>query len=137
MLIPLASSAGNEQAHNARHLAEAGAAVALLGEVTADQLRKQLLPLLQDGQARLRVAAAAAGLGRPDAAGRMADVLLAAAGAPVERGSGPGGGSHPASPGGRRAGGCRASSASWQPCGPATGRDRLKSAAGSEIRVLA
>ena len=80
VLIPLASSAGNEQAHNARHLAEAGAAVALLGEVTADQLRKQLLPLLQDGQARLRVAAAAAGLGRPDAAGRLADVLLAAAG---------------------------------------------------------
>ena len=31
VLIPLASSAGNEQAHNAQHLADAGAAVALLG----------------------------------------------------------------------------------------------------------
>lgn len=36
--IPLASSAGNEQVHNARHLEEGGAAVLLLGDVTAAQL---------------------------------------------------------------------------------------------------
>lgn len=38
VFIPLASSAGNEQVHNARHLEEAGAAVPLLGDVTAAQL---------------------------------------------------------------------------------------------------
>ncbi|GGU93884.1 UDP-N-acetylglucosamine--N-acetylmuramyl-(pentapeptide) pyrophosphoryl-undecaprenol N-acetylglucosamine transferase [Streptomyces albospinus] len=52
VFIPLASSAGNEQAHNARHLAEAGAAVALLGDVTADALRDAVGPLLTDSARR-------------------------------------------------------------------------------------
>ena len=80
VLIPLASSAGNEQAHNARHLAEAGAAVALLGEVTADRLREELHALLSDDQVRVQVAARAADLGRPDAASRLAVVVLEVAG---------------------------------------------------------
>ncbi|WP_017601758.1 UDP-N-acetylglucosamine--N-acetylmuramyl-(pentapeptide) pyrophosphoryl-undecaprenol N-acetylglucosamine transferase, partial [Nocardiopsis lucentensis] len=39
-LIPLATSAGDEQRHNARHLQESGAAVALLDEVDAERLRQ-------------------------------------------------------------------------------------------------
>jgi UDP-N-acetylglucosamine--N-acetylmuramyl-(pentapeptide) pyrophosphoryl-undecaprenol N-acetylglucosamine transferase len=48
VLIPLASSAGGEQTHNARHLVNAGAASALLDEVTAAVLRDALDPLLAD-----------------------------------------------------------------------------------------
>ncbi|NUS14715.1 MAG: UDP-N-acetylglucosamine--N-acetylmuramyl-(pentapeptide) pyrophosphoryl-undecaprenol N-acetylglucosamine transferase, partial [Streptomyces sp.] len=48
VLVPLASSAGNEQAHNARHLADAGAAVALADAVTPDTLMAALTPLLAD-----------------------------------------------------------------------------------------
>ncbi|WP_431999294.1 UDP-N-acetylglucosamine--N-acetylmuramyl-(pentapeptide) pyrophosphoryl-undecaprenol N-acetylglucosamine transferase [Streptomyces sioyaensis] len=78
VFIPLASSAGNEQAHNARHLAEAGAAVALLGEVTVDQLREAVDPLLMEPARRDAMAAAARAHGRPDAAERLVDVILSA-----------------------------------------------------------
>jgi UDP-N-acetylglucosamine--N-acetylmuramyl-(pentapeptide) pyrophosphoryl-undecaprenol N-acetylglucosamine transferase len=78
VFIPLASSAGNEQAHNARHLEEAGAAVALLGEVTADQLREAVDPLLMEPARRDAMAAAARAHGRPDAAERLVDVILSA-----------------------------------------------------------
>ncbi|MGA5635044.1 UDP-N-acetylglucosamine--N-acetylmuramyl-(pentapeptide) pyrophosphoryl-undecaprenol N-acetylglucosamine transferase [Streptomyces lydicamycinicus] len=79
VFIPLASSAGNEQAHNARYLEEAGAAVALLGEVTAEQLREAVGPLLMDPARRDAMAAAARSHGRPDAADRLVDVILSAA----------------------------------------------------------
>jgi UDP-N-acetylglucosamine--N-acetylmuramyl-(pentapeptide) pyrophosphoryl-undecaprenol N-acetylglucosamine transferase len=79
VFIPLASSAGNEQAHNARHLEAAGAAVALIGEVTAARLREAAGPLLNDPQARARMADRARAHGRPDAADRLVDVLLSAA----------------------------------------------------------
>ncbi|WP_324192964.1 glycosyltransferase [Nocardia transvalensis] len=42
LLIPLASAAGNEQAYNAQVLSDAGAAVALLDEVTSDSVRAAL-----------------------------------------------------------------------------------------------
>ena len=80
VLIPLVSSAGNEQAHNARHLADAGAAVALCGTVTPEDLRTALGPLLADAGARAVVAENAKQLGRPDAAELLAQVLLDAAG---------------------------------------------------------
>jgi UDP-N-acetylglucosamine--N-acetylmuramyl-(pentapeptide) pyrophosphoryl-undecaprenol N-acetylglucosamine transferase len=79
VFIPLASSAGNEQAHNARHLEESGAAVALIGEVTADTLRAAAGPLLTDPDRRAAMAERARTHGRPDAADRLVDVLLAAA----------------------------------------------------------
>ncbi|MFD8592313.1 glycosyltransferase [Streptomyces sp. NPDC059637] len=78
VFIPLASSAGNEQAHNARHLEESGAAVALLGEVTADMLRDSVGPLLTDPARRAAMAERARALGRPDAADRLVDVILSA-----------------------------------------------------------
>ncbi|AJC61977.1 UDP-N-acetylglucosamine--N-acetylmuramyl-(pentapeptide) pyrophosphoryl-undecaprenol N-acetylglucosamine transferase [Streptomyces sp. 769] len=79
VFVPLASSAGNEQAHNARHLEEAGAAVALTGDVTAARLREALGPLLADPARRAGMAEAARAHGRPDAADRLVDVILAAA----------------------------------------------------------
>ncbi|WP_086724330.1 UDP-N-acetylglucosamine--N-acetylmuramyl-(pentapeptide) pyrophosphoryl-undecaprenol N-acetylglucosamine transferase, partial [Streptomyces carpinensis] len=44
VFVPLASSAGNEQAYNARHLEQAGAAIALEGEVSQGRLRDALGP---------------------------------------------------------------------------------------------
>jgi UDP-N-acetylglucosamine--N-acetylmuramyl-(pentapeptide) pyrophosphoryl-undecaprenol N-acetylglucosamine transferase len=79
VFIPLATSAGNEQAHNARHLEESGAAVALIGEVTADRLVAAAGPLLTDPARRAAMAARARAHGRPDAADRLVDVLLSVA----------------------------------------------------------
>ncbi|GLU49909.1 UDP-N-acetylglucosamine--N-acetylmuramyl-(pentapeptide) pyrophosphoryl-undecaprenol N-acetylglucosamine transferase [Nocardiopsis ansamitocini] len=79
VFIPLASSAGNEQAHNARHLQEADAAVALLEEVSAERLREAVEPLLADPGLRCAIAERARSHGRPDAAERLVDVMLSAA----------------------------------------------------------
>jgi UDP-N-acetylglucosamine--N-acetylmuramyl-(pentapeptide) pyrophosphoryl-undecaprenol N-acetylglucosamine transferase len=79
VFVPLASSAGNEQSHNARHLEEAGAAVALEGEVTANRLQNSLGPLLTDPARRARMADASRAYGRPDAADRLVDVLMSVA----------------------------------------------------------
>ncbi|MGV9314384.1 UDP-N-acetylglucosamine--N-acetylmuramyl-(pentapeptide) pyrophosphoryl-undecaprenol N-acetylglucosamine transferase [Streptomyces sp. NPDC003691] len=79
VFVPLATSAGNEQAHNARHLADAGAALALLGEVTGQALRNAVGPLLTDPALRAGMAERARGHGRPDAADRLVDVVLSAA----------------------------------------------------------
>lgn len=79
VLIPLASSAGNEQAHNALVLAEAGAAVALLGEVSAQTLRGAVEPLLANSEHRASIAEQARLRGRPDAAERLAQVVRSAA----------------------------------------------------------
>jgi UDP-N-acetylglucosamine--N-acetylmuramyl-(pentapeptide) pyrophosphoryl-undecaprenol N-acetylglucosamine transferase len=80
VLIPLASAAGDEQRHNARHLADLGAAVALLGRATPDALRGALEPLLADPALRARIAASARAHGKPDAAERLADTVLSVAG---------------------------------------------------------
>ncbi|WP_432092609.1 UDP-N-acetylglucosamine--N-acetylmuramyl-(pentapeptide) pyrophosphoryl-undecaprenol N-acetylglucosamine transferase [Streptomyces sp. bgisy100] len=79
VFVPLASSAGGEQAHNAHHLADAGAAVALVGDVTAGRLQTALGPLLTDPARRAAMAEAARAHGRPDAADKLVDVLLTAA----------------------------------------------------------
>ncbi|KOV56855.1 UDP-diphospho-muramoylpentapeptide beta-N-acetylglucosaminyltransferase [Streptomyces sp. MMG1121] len=77
VLIPLATSAGNEQEHNALHLQEAGATVALLGEaVTPEGLRAAVAPLISSPGERRHMAEQARSLGRPDAADRLAEVLL-------------------------------------------------------------
>ncbi|MFC1437565.1 UDP-N-acetylglucosamine--N-acetylmuramyl-(pentapeptide) pyrophosphoryl-undecaprenol N-acetylglucosamine transferase [Streptacidiphilus sp. N1-10] len=80
ILVPLASSAGGEQTHNARHLHDAGAAAALLGEATAPALRGLLEPLLDDPEQRVAMAERARSLGRPDAAEQLVDLLLTVAG---------------------------------------------------------
>ncbi|MFJ9127393.1 UDP-N-acetylglucosamine--N-acetylmuramyl-(pentapeptide) pyrophosphoryl-undecaprenol N-acetylglucosamine transferase [Streptomyces sp. NPDC102340] len=80
VLVPLATSAGNEQAHNARHLEDAGAAVALVGDVTPQRLQEAVSPLLADETQRSEMAARARAHGRPDAAERLVDVVLSAVG---------------------------------------------------------
>jgi UDP-N-acetylglucosamine--N-acetylmuramyl-(pentapeptide) pyrophosphoryl-undecaprenol N-acetylglucosamine transferase len=82
VLVPLATAAGDEQRHNARHLTQHGAAVALLDAVTPDALREALDPLLADPGLREKLAQNARMLGRPDAAERLADVVLAVVGPP-------------------------------------------------------
>ncbi|WP_433622064.1 UDP-N-acetylglucosamine--N-acetylmuramyl-(pentapeptide) pyrophosphoryl-undecaprenol N-acetylglucosamine transferase [Nocardia sp. CA-120079] len=79
VLVPLASAAGNEQAHNARALDEAGAAVALLGEVSAETLRAVVDPLLADPDRRAAIAAQARLRGRPEAADQLAQLVLSTA----------------------------------------------------------
>lgn len=81
ILIPLASSAGGEQAFNARYLDERGAARALLGEVTADDLRAAIGALLEDPASRGAMAAHARELGKPEAARTLAGLILRVAGA--------------------------------------------------------
>ncbi|WNI19615.1 UDP-N-acetylglucosamine--N-acetylmuramyl-(pentapeptide) pyrophosphoryl-undecaprenol N-acetylglucosamine transferase [Actinacidiphila sp. ITFR-21] len=79
VLVPLASSAGDEQSENARRLHKAGAAVALLGEVSPDRLRDTVGPLLVDSARRTAMAARSRAQGHPDAADRLVDVTLSAA----------------------------------------------------------
>jgi UDP-N-acetylglucosamine--N-acetylmuramyl-(pentapeptide) pyrophosphoryl-undecaprenol N-acetylglucosamine transferase len=79
VLVPLASAAGNEQAHNARRLQDVGAAIALDGNITPDDLCRAVTPLLEDPQVRERMAEQARAHGRPDAAERLVDVLLTVA----------------------------------------------------------
>ncbi|GAA1959598.1 UDP-N-acetylglucosamine--N-acetylmuramyl-(pentapeptide) pyrophosphoryl-undecaprenol N-acetylglucosamine transferase [Kitasatospora viridis] len=79
VLVPLATAAGNEQAHNARHLEATGAAVALIDAPSAARLREALTPLLDDPARRTAMAARSRAHGRPDAAERLVDVLLSAA----------------------------------------------------------
>lgn len=81
VLVPYASAAGAEQAHNARYLSEQGAAVALLDdEVTPQGLHAALAPLLDDAGRRDALAAKARQHGQPDAADRLVDVVFDAAG---------------------------------------------------------
>jgi UDP-N-acetylglucosamine--N-acetylmuramyl-(pentapeptide) pyrophosphoryl-undecaprenol N-acetylglucosamine transferase len=77
-LVPLPTSAADHQAHNARTLAAAGAAVHLpQPELSATSL-DALVRGLRDDPPRLHaMAAAAAARGRPDAAARIAAQVLA------------------------------------------------------------
>ncbi|MBR7829389.1 UDP-N-acetylglucosamine--N-acetylmuramyl-(pentapeptide) pyrophosphoryl-undecaprenol N-acetylglucosamine transferase [Actinospica sp. MGRD01-02] len=81
VLIPLASSAGGEQSFNARYLDERGAARALLGEVTGEDLRAAIGALLDDPAARGKMAEHARELGKPDAARTLSALILRVAGA--------------------------------------------------------
>ena len=81
VLISLASAAGNEQEHNALYLQGAGAATALVKQdATGGRLRNAVAPILASPELRARMAHSARGLGRPDAADRLTDVLLSVAG---------------------------------------------------------
>ncbi|MFJ3306401.1 UDP-N-acetylglucosamine--N-acetylmuramyl-(pentapeptide) pyrophosphoryl-undecaprenol N-acetylglucosamine transferase [Streptomyces sp. NPDC086549] len=80
VLIPLATSAGNEQEHNALHLQKAGAAVALVKDaVTPEGLRAAVGPILASTEQRRQMAQQARTLGRPDAADRLAELVLTVA----------------------------------------------------------
>ncbi|MEU6564867.1 UDP-N-acetylglucosamine--N-acetylmuramyl-(pentapeptide) pyrophosphoryl-undecaprenol N-acetylglucosamine transferase [Nocardia nova] len=79
VLIPLASSAGGEQARAARLLAEAGAAVTVSGTVTGQTLAAAVTGVLTDPDARARLGKTARELGRPDAGQCLARLVCAVA----------------------------------------------------------
>lgn len=81
ILVPYPHASGDHQTANARWMADAGAAVVIADrELTPDRLREQVQALLADRQRLAAMAAAAAGLARPNAARDVAHELLEAAG---------------------------------------------------------
>ena len=78
VLVPLPTAADDHQRKNARALAAAGAAEMIEeSELSGAALAARLLALAADAPARTRMAAAARTLGRPDAAARVADCVIA------------------------------------------------------------
>jgi UDP-N-acetylglucosamine--N-acetylmuramyl-(pentapeptide) pyrophosphoryl-undecaprenol N-acetylglucosamine transferase len=66
----------NHQEHNARFLAEQGAAVLLKeSNLSGQSLSELLIELLADGKRLKEMAAASRTLGVPDAAERMAEII--------------------------------------------------------------
>jgi UDP-N-acetylglucosamine--N-acetylmuramyl-(pentapeptide) pyrophosphoryl-undecaprenol N-acetylglucosamine transferase len=88
VLVPLPTAAADHQTHNARALAEAGAAMHVpqreLSPARIDALVRELGAGGPDGPSatRARTAAAAAARGRPDAAARIAERILERVGNP-------------------------------------------------------
>ncbi|MFJ4184164.1 UDP-N-acetylglucosamine--N-acetylmuramyl-(pentapeptide) pyrophosphoryl-undecaprenol N-acetylglucosamine transferase [Kitasatospora sp. NPDC089509] len=81
VLIPLVPTAGHEQQRGAETLADAGAAVALVADqATEARLLDAVLPLLKDPARRAEMAARSASLGKPDAARRLAALVINRAG---------------------------------------------------------
>ena len=80
VLIPYPHATENHQEANARELERAGAARVLLQpSLTPHVLASTLTSLLADDEARRRMGAAALAWARPDAAARLADVVVEAA----------------------------------------------------------
>jgi UDP-N-acetylglucosamine--N-acetylmuramyl-(pentapeptide) pyrophosphoryl-undecaprenol N-acetylglucosamine transferase len=77
VLVPLPTAAADHQAHNARALAAAGAAIHLpQAELNAATLDGHVRALATDTGRLRALAVAAAARGRPDAAARIADQIL-------------------------------------------------------------
>jgi UDP-N-acetylglucosamine--N-acetylmuramyl-(pentapeptide) pyrophosphoryl-undecaprenol N-acetylglucosamine transferase len=74
VLVPLAAAADDHQRKNAEVFAGAGAGVVLLeGELTGDRLADAIAAIVGDHARRQRMADAARGLAKPDAAAKIAD----------------------------------------------------------------
>ncbi len=81
LLVPYPYATADHQTSNARWMEVAGAAVVLADEELSPQrLRREVVAILDDGERLARMSAAARALARPDAAARIADEVLAAAG---------------------------------------------------------
>jgi len=81
ILIPLPTATDDHQRKNANALVRQGAARMVdQKELTGARLAEELLALARDGGARERMAAAAKGMARPDAARVIVDKVLALAG---------------------------------------------------------
>jgi UDP-N-acetylglucosamine--N-acetylmuramyl-(pentapeptide) pyrophosphoryl-undecaprenol N-acetylglucosamine transferase len=77
ILIPLPTAAADHQTHNARVLAEAGAARLLLqSDLTSVNLATAVRELLENGGARAQMAGRASARGRPDSSQRIVSNLL-------------------------------------------------------------
>jgi UDP-N-acetylglucosamine--N-acetylmuramyl-(pentapeptide) pyrophosphoryl-undecaprenol N-acetylglucosamine transferase len=80
VLVPLPGAPGDHQTRNAEALVEAGAAVLVPdAECDGDRLDKELGVLLSDPERLRAMGAAARAVARPDAAGRLADLVERAA----------------------------------------------------------
>jgi UDP-N-acetylglucosamine--N-acetylmuramyl-(pentapeptide) pyrophosphoryl-undecaprenol N-acetylglucosamine transferase len=80
ILVPFAAAADDHQTVNAQSLGEAGAAwVMSEAEFTSEALAAKLRSLLDSPQILASAATAAHQLGRPDAAARLADLVIACA----------------------------------------------------------
>ena len=78
--VPLEPASGDEQNKNARRSADAGGAVVVKqAECRAENLLAALLPLLQDRQKRTAMGEASRKLATPNAAGALAEAILALA----------------------------------------------------------
>ncbi|HLW45137.1 MAG TPA: glycosyltransferase, partial [Acidimicrobiales bacterium] len=78
VLVPLPGAPGDHQSANARALVEAGAAVVVRDAgCDADALSSILDALLDDPARRRAMSEAARGLGRPDAADRIGELVVA------------------------------------------------------------
>ena len=77
VLVPFAAAVDDHQTRNAEYLVEAGAAVLLKqNDALATDLQPVLATLLADPAQRLSMAQAARTLAKPDAAERIADIIL-------------------------------------------------------------
>jgi UDP-N-acetylglucosamine--N-acetylmuramyl-(pentapeptide) pyrophosphoryl-undecaprenol N-acetylglucosamine transferase len=82
VLVPLPGAPGDHQTHNAEALVRAGAAVLVPDpECDAARLDAELTPLVHDGDRLTAMSAGARTLARPDAAARLADLVVEVAGA--------------------------------------------------------
>ena len=80
ILVPLPIATRDHQRANAAGLVEAGgAALVTDSDLSSDRLLAELLPLIDEPERLLPMAAAARSQGHPDAAARVADLLEAAA----------------------------------------------------------
>lgn len=87
ILIPF-PAAGAHQAANAEALVAVGAAVSIAeSDATAERIEREVGDMAHDATRRARMAEAARGEGRPDAAREIARDLLAMAGAPMQGGA--------------------------------------------------
>lgn len=77
LLVPFPNAVDDHQTRNAQYLVERGAAVLVPeGESFAERLLAAARALLQDGGARLAMAEAARAAAQPQAAARVADIVL-------------------------------------------------------------
>lgn len=84
ILVPYRYAADDHQSANARALESAGAAWVMAETAfTAEALAQRLAALMGDSETLAKAARIAHGLGRPDAAERLADLVLATAGEAV------------------------------------------------------
>ena len=80
LLVPYPYATADHQSSNALWMEQAGAAVVLADDqISPQRLRNEVASILDDPERLARMSAAARALARPDAAGRIADEVLAAA----------------------------------------------------------
>jgi UDP-N-acetylglucosamine--N-acetylmuramyl-(pentapeptide) pyrophosphoryl-undecaprenol N-acetylglucosamine transferase len=77
VLVPLPGAPRDHQTANARELVDAGGAILLVdADCTADRLDQLLTPLIDSDDTRASMAERARSVGRPEAADRVADLLI-------------------------------------------------------------